>query len=231
MNRKAFRTISYGIYIVTSRKGDKINGQTADTVFQITPAPRTVAVSINRQNLTHEYISYSGVFGVSVLAKDAPLNLVGTFGFKSGRDTDKFSGVNYKLGETNVPIILDNTLAYLEAKVIDRVELSTHTLFIGEAVAAEIIKEGEPMTYTYYHQIKGGTTPKTAPTYIEDEKREEKKMEGLPKYRCEVCGYIYDPEKGDPDGDIPPGTPFEDLPDDWICPICGAGKGDFEKVD
>jgi rubredoxin len=87
------------------------------------------------------------------------------------------------------------------------------------------------MTYAYYHQIKGGTTPKTAPTYIEDEKKEEEKMEGLPKYKCEVCGYIYDPEKGDPDGDIPPGTPFEKLPDDWICPVCGAAKSDFKKVD
>lgn len=225
MDTKAFRTITYGLYIVTSRKGDKMNGQTADTVFQVTSSPRTIAISINRENLTHEYISDSGVFAVSILAKDAPLSLVGTFGFKSGRDTDKFSNVNFKLGETKAPIILDNTLAYLEAKVIDRVELSTHTLFIGEAVAAEVIKKGEPMTYAYYHQIKGGTTPKTAPTYIE----EEKKMESMPKYRCEVCGYVYDPEKGDPDGDIPPGTPFEDLPDDWICPICGAGKGDFVK--
>jgi flavin reductase (DIM6/NTAB) family NADH-FMN oxidoreductase RutF/rubredoxin len=231
MNRKAFRTITYGLYIVTSRKGDKINGQTADTVFQVTSSPRTIAISINRENLTHEYISDSGVFGVSILAKDAPLNLVGNFGFKSGRDIDKFSNVNYKLGETKAPIILDNTLAYLEVKVIDQVELSTHTLFVGEAVAAEIIKEGEPMTYAYYHQIKGGTTPKTAPTYIEDEKKEEEKMEGLPKYKCEVCGYIYDPEKGDPDGDIPPGTPFEKLPDDWICPVCGAAKSDFKKVD
>jgi len=228
MDSKALRKISYGLYIVTSRKGDKINGQTVDVVFQVTSPPSpTIAICINKQNLTHEYISDSGAFGVSILAQDAPLNLIGNFGFKSGRDIDKFGNINYKMGETNVPIILDHTLSYLEAKVIDRLELSTHTLFIGELVAAEVIKEGEPMTYAYYHQIKGGTSPKTAPTFI----KEEKKMESLPKYECTVCGYVYDPEKGDPDGGIAPGTPFEEIPDDWVCPICGVSKDDFERVD
>ena len=81
------------------------------------------------------------------------------------------------------------------------------------------------MTYAYYHQVKRGTTPKTAPSYIE----EEKAMEAA-KYECTVCGYIYDPELGDPDGSIAPGTPFEELPDGWVCPVCGAGKSEFERI-
>jgi len=227
MNTSVLHKISYGLYLVTSCKGDDINGQTANTVFQVTSDPPTIAIGINKQNLTHEFILSSNVFGVSILSLEAPLSLIGQFGFKTGRDIDKFANLNYKKGETGVPIILDNTLAYLEAKVINQLELKTHTLFIGEVVAAEVIREAEPMTYAYYHQIKRGTTPKTAPTFI----KEEKPKVSLPQYRCSVCGYIYDPEKGDPDSGIAPETSFVDLPDDWICPICGADKDMFEKVD
>ena len=91
---------------------------------------------------------------------------------------------------------------------------------------AEVLREGEPMTYAYYHQVKRGTTPKTAPSYIEEKKEAKPKMA---KYECTVCGYIYDPELGDPDGGVKPGTPFEEIPDDWVCPLCGAQKSDFTK--
>ena len=227
MDAKVFHKISYGLYLITSCKGGEINGQTANTVFQVTSDPPTIAIGINKQNLTHEFISASKIFGISILSQDAPLNLIGRFGFKSGRDMNKFADLNYQKGETDVPIISDNIIAYLEAKVVDQLELKTHTLFVGEVVAARIVKEGEPMTYAYYHQIKRGTTPKTAPTFI----KEEKKMKSLPKYKCSVCGYIYDPEKGDPDGGISPGTPFDDIPDDWICPVCGVSKDNFESLD
>ncbi|MDY6971198.1 MAG: flavin reductase [Thermodesulfobacteriota bacterium] len=225
MNPTVLHKISYGLYLVTSLKGDKLNGQTANAVFQVTSDPPSIAIGINKQNLTHEFISSSNVFGVSILGQDAPLNLIGRFGFKSGRDVDKFDGLNYRKGATGVPVVLDNTLAYLEAKVINQLELMTHTLFVGEMVAAEVVKDGEPMTYAYYHQIKRGTTPKTAPTFIP----EVKKAALLPKYHCNVCSYVYDPEKGEPDSGVEPGTAFEDLPDDWVCPICGADKEMFES--
>jgi len=112
--------------------------------------------------------------------------------------------------------------------VINQIEVGTHTIFIGEIVAADVVEEGEPMTYAYYHDVKRGTTPKTAPVYIEEKKEAAPKMA---KYKCTVCGYIYDPELGDPDGGIKPGTPFEKLPDDWVCPVCGASKDQFEKVE
>jgi len=227
VNLKALHKLSYGLYVVGSRKGDKLNGQVANTVFQVTSEPPTIAVIINKNNLTHQFITESKVFSASVLSRETPLSFIGHFGFKSGRDIDKLEGINYKIGETQAPVIIDNAIAYLEVKVIQEIDVGTHTIFIGELVEAEVIREGECMTYDYYHQVKRGTTPKTAPVYVD-----EKKVEAIkaPKYRCTVCGYIYDPELGDPDGKIKPGTPFEELPDDWVCPVCGASKDKFEKV-
>jgi flavin reductase (DIM6/NTAB) family NADH-FMN oxidoreductase RutF/rubredoxin len=228
MNLKALYKLGYGLYIVCSRKGDKLNGQIANTVFQITSEPPTIAVSINKSNLTHGFIRESKVFTASILAQDTPLAFIGHFGFKSGRDIDKLRGINYKLGETKAPVVTDHALAYLEAKVSKELDVGTHTIFIGELVGADVIKESEPMTYAYYHQVKRGTTPKTAPSYIEEKKEAVTKMA---KYECTVCGYIYDPALGDPDGGIAPGTPFEKIPDDWVCPVCGAAKSEFEKIE
>jgi len=228
MNPKALHKLGYGLYVVGSRKGDRLNGQIANTVFQITSEPPTIAVSINKNNLTYEFIRESKVFTASVLCQATPLSFIGHFGFKSGRDIDKFEGIGYKIGETQAPVVIENAVAYLEAKVIKEVDLGTHTLFIGELVGADVISEAECMTYDYYHQVKRGTTPKTAPSYIEKKKEAAPKMV---KYECTVCGYIYDPELGDPDGGIAPGTPFEDIPDDWVCPVCGASKSEFERIE
>ena len=168
MNLKALYKLGYGLYVVSSIKGSRLNGQIANTVFQITSEPPTIAVSINKNNLTHEFITESKVLAVSVLSQDTPLTLIGHFGFKSGRDIDKLDGINYKIGESQAPVVTEHTLAYLEVRVNKEVDVGTHTIFIGELVGAEVIKEGEPMTYAYYHQVKRGTTPKTAPSYIEE---------------------------------------------------------------
>jgi flavin reductase (DIM6/NTAB) family NADH-FMN oxidoreductase RutF/rubredoxin len=228
MNLKALHKLGYGLYIVCSRKGKRFNGQVANTVIQVAAEPPAIAVSVNKSNLTHEFIRESKVFTASVLSQDTPLAFIGHFGFKSGREIDKLKGINYKLGKTRAPVITDHTLAYLEARVNKEVDVGTHTIFIGELVGAEVINESEPITYAYYHQVKRGTTPKTAPIYTEEKKEAAAKMA---KYECTVCGYIYDPELGDPDGDIKPGTPFEEIPDDWVCPVCGATKSEFEKIE
>jgi flavin reductase (DIM6/NTAB) family NADH-FMN oxidoreductase RutF len=152
MNLKALYKLGYGLYVVSSRKGDKLNGQIANTVFQITSEPPTIAVSINKNNLTHEFIKESKVMAVSVISQDTPLSFIGHFGFKSGKNIDKLEGINYKIGETQVPVITDNTLAYVEARVIQEVDVGTHTIFIGELVGADILRDGEPMNYAYYHQ-------------------------------------------------------------------------------
>ncbi len=226
MNDKTMHKISYGLYVISSKRDNKYNGQIANTVFQVTSEPPTIAVSINKQNLTHQFIQESRRFAVSILSKETPMKFIGLFGFRSGREIDKFKDVNYKVGQTEVPVVLDNAVAYLEAEVIKETDLGTHTIFIGKVMEAEILNDEEPMTYAFYHQVKGGKAPKTAPTYIKEEpKKEARKMS---KYRCTVCGYIYDPEKGDPDGGIEAGTSFEEIPDDWVCPVCGVGKDQFE---
>jgi len=166
MNTKALYNLSYGLYVVASEKQGKLNAQIANTVVQVTSEPPTIAVCINKQNLTHEFITESKVFTASILSQDTPLSFIGHFGFKSGREVDKLKDVNYKLGEAKAPIVLDHSLAYLEAKVINQVDVGTHTIFVGELVGADVLREGEPMTYAYYHQVKRGTTPKTAPSYI-----------------------------------------------------------------
>jgi flavin reductase (DIM6/NTAB) family NADH-FMN oxidoreductase RutF/rubredoxin len=228
MDMKALYKIGYGMYIIGARKEDKINAQIANTVVQITSEPPTLAVSINKKNLTWEYINESKAFSASVLAQDTPLSFIGQFGFKSGRDQNKFEGVKYKAGLTGSPVVLDNAVSFLEAKVIQKIEVGTHTIFIGEVVEGEVLSDKTPLTYEFYRQVKQGTTPKTAPSYVEIKKEATPKMK---QYKCNVCGYIYDPALGDPDGGIKPGTAFEDIPEDWVCPICGADKSQFEKIE
>ena len=227
MDPKALFKISYGLYLITSKKGDKLNGQTANALIQVTAEPPALAIGINTQNLTNEFIKDSGVFGVSILSQNTPLDFIGNFGFKSGRDINKFENVNYKTGTTGVPLVTDNSLAVIEAKVTKQMDVGTHTIFVGEIVESEVFNEGEPMTYAYYHQVKRGTTPKTAPTYRGEK---DKEQASSPRYQCSICGYIYEQEKGDPDGEIAPGTPFEKIPDSWKCPVCGAAKDQFKKV-
>ncbi len=168
MDRRALEKISYGLYIVSSVKNGKLNGQIANTVFQITSEPPRVAISINKENLTHEFIEASGHFTVSVLKQETPFSFIGNFGFKSGRNVNKFEKCAYKIGKSGCPIVLDNSIAYMEFKVIEKIEVETHTIFVGEMLEGEIIEEGEPLTYAYYRTVKKGKSPKTAPTYLKE---------------------------------------------------------------
>jgi flavin reductase (DIM6/NTAB) family NADH-FMN oxidoreductase RutF/rubredoxin len=236
MNIRAIQQLCYGMYVISSRKGDRFNGQIANTVFQITSEPPTVAVSINKQNLTHGFIEESKVFAVSILSKETPLPFIGHFGFRSGRDVDKFKDVNTKVGATGAPVVLDNSVGYVECRVLSSTDVGTHTIFIGEVVDCEMLNSAEPMTYAYYREIKGGKSPKTAPTYVAPEKLTERanpteeRKEPAASYRCKICGYVYDPGAGDPDNGVKAGTRFDELPDGWVCPICGAPKSEFEEI-
>jgi rubredoxin len=159
------------------------------------------------------------------------MTLIGRFGFKCGRDINKFEGVTTRTGRTGVPIVTDHSVAFIEAEVVGEMDCGTHTIFLGQVVECDILSPAaEPMTYAYYHKIKGGKAPKTAPTY----QQEEVPKPAVPaaqasRYTCTICSYIYDPQKGDPEGKIKPGTRFEDLPADWACPVCGAKKDKFER--
>jgi len=161
--------LSYGMYIVSSCKGKALNGQIANTVFQITSEPVAIAVSLNKKNMTHEFVEASARFAVSVLDEKTPLPFIGKFGFRSGRKEDKFKDVKYKLLGSGCPVVLENTICYLEAKVTCKFDCGTHTLFLGEMTDSDFIAEGKPMTYEYYHLVKKGTTPPSAPTFVRSE--------------------------------------------------------------
>ena len=230
MDPNVLHNIGYGMYIVSSNKGDLLNGQIANTLFQITNEPITLAVSINKKNLTHEYIEASKRFGVSILEQETPLSVIGKFGFKSGRTENKFKDTKFLKLDSGCPVVIENTLCYIEAKVINQFDCGTHTLFLGQMTDSRILKTGKPMTYDYYHQVKRGTTPETAPTFVRAEVARQEEQRPAQKYVCTVCNYVYDPLIGDPDGGIQPGTAFEDIPDSWVCPVCGAKKIDFIKT-
>ena len=218
--------MGYGMYLITSVKEGKPNVQIANVVFQVTSQPIQLAICVNKHNLTHEYIESSGVFGVSILSEDTPMTFIGKFGFKSGRDTDKFSFVAYDWSSEQIPLVTEHSVGVIALKVVSRLELLTHTLIVGEVLQGRVLNEKVPMTYAHYHLVKKGISPEFAPTFVSIKERSQK----MEHYVCAVCGYEYDPSMGDPDGMVESGTPFEDIPDDWVCPVCGVGKDQFKPL-
>jgi len=224
INFEALFKISYGLYIVSSGNKDHGNGFISNTVFQVTAEPPRFAACCNKNNFTSGFITQTGAFSVSVLHKDASPDLFGRFGFRSGRDLNKLEGIALQYGETGVPIVLNDCVAFLECKVVQTVDVGTHLMFIGELLHADVTGEGrEPLTYLDYRQIRKGYSPKNAPTYIDKSKLASKPL-ALPakKYRCITCGYVYD--------EASEGKKFTELPDNWVCPICGSEKEDFIEI-
>jgi len=231
MNIETFFKLSYGLYIVSSQFEGKLNGHINNTVFQVTAEPPKLAVCSHKNNLTTDFILKSKKLSISVIQEQVDLEYIGHFGFKSGREFNKFQNIDYKLSESGCPFVLDRTIGAFDCEVENSLDLGTHILFIVNVKDAELFdKDKNPLTYSYYRNVIKGLSPKNAPTYIDKDKLTklaEKPKSKSPEYICNVCGYIYNPEEGDPTCGISPGTPFEDLPDDWECPICAAGKEVF----
>lgn len=216
MNSNIFRSMSYGVYIVSTMDGTRPTGCTANSIMQITSSPATVAISINHDNYTNSCIKKHGKFSFSILAEDSDSGLIGNFGFRSGKDVDKFQSVDYEVIE-DVPVV-KNTCGYVVCKVIDKMETATHTVFLGEVIAGEVYdSSAQAMTYAYYHKVIKGKSPKNAPTYIPEETDDVKEDNTKKvKYVCQVCGYVHE-------GDS--------LPADFKCPICGVGADKFKRVE
>lgn len=212
MNKQVFRNFSYGVYVVSTLDGVRPTGCVANSIMQITSSPATIAVSMNHDNYTNACIESSGKFAVSILSESSDPSIIGHFGFQSGKDVNKFDTIAYDTVD-DLPIVKD-ACAYLTCKVIDKMETSTHTVFLGEVVEGDVLSKEPAMTYAYYHNVVKGKSPKNAPTYIE----EEKKDEASATWVCGICGYVYDGE-----------TPFEELPDTYTCPICKQPKAVFKK--
>lgn len=164
MNKNAFRQLSYGVYVVSTWDKGRATGCTANSAMQITSEPATIAVSINHDNYTNRCIQDTGKFAISILGENSNPGIIGTFGFKSGRDNNKFDEVKQELREC-MPVVAD-ACAYIVCEVVDKMETSTHTVFLGKVLDADMLKADEPMTYAYYHNVIKGKSPKNAPTYI-----------------------------------------------------------------
>ena len=164
MNKNAFRQLSYGVYVVSTWDEGRATGCTANSAMQITSDPATIAISINHDNYTNQCIQNTGKFAISILGESSSPSVIGTFGFKSGRDNNKFDEVE-SVVKSFMPVVSD-ACAYIVCEVIDKLETSTHTVFLGKVLDADTLKQDTPMTYAYYHNVVKGRSPKNAPTYI-----------------------------------------------------------------
>ncbi|NVO19167.1 MAG: flavin reductase [Bacteroidetes bacterium] len=219
------------MYIISTSHNEQANGYVANSVFQVTSDPPQLAVSCHKDNLSTGLIAKSRKFSVSVLQQNADSALISLFGYRSGREEDKFARTKHIKGKTGIPIVTQDTIAWFDCDLVQQVDLGTHILFIGQVMDCELMDESnKPLTYAWYREVKKAFSPKNSPTYIDPAKRVKEKGNETPDqmYQCLACSYIYDPEVGDPEGGIPPGTAFEDIPDDWVCPVCGATKDMFE---
>ena len=205
MDPKAMMKLSYGLFVLTAKTGEKINGCITNTAIQVTTEPNQIAFAVNKANLTHDMVKESGRFVISIISEKAEFSLFKHFGFQSGRNVDKFADFNsYKLTESGIPYITAGINAYLEGEVVSASDLGTHTLFVCKVTDMEVLTEDASATYAYYH------------ANIKPKPQEVKKTEeGKVIWRCTICGYEYE---GDP------------IPDDFICPWCKHPASDFERV-
>lgn len=209
MDKNVLRNISYGVYVVSTLNNDKSTGCIVNSIMQITSD--TIAISVNHQNFTNECIKKSGKFAISILAQDVDDNIIPVFGFQCGREVDKFKDIE-KINVKGIDVI-KNSIGYIICEVDKILETETHSVILGRMTDGEILQNKTPMTYAYYHQVKKGTSPKTAPTYIEEKASDDGKI----RYRCSICNYIYE-------GDI------NLEPDSYVCPICKKPKSVFVKM-
>lgn len=209
MDLKAFYSLSCGLYLVGATHEGKDYGCVVNTVTQVTAEPAKLMMAINKQNATTSAVLASGRFEAAVLCETAPMELIGTFGFQTSRETDKFAPFQTARDAHGVPYVTQDTAAHFSCKVVDTLDAGTHMLIIGLVEDAETLSTGAPMTYAYYHKVKNGLTPPKAANY---QPPQQKKAGG---WRCKVCGYIHEGET---------------LPDGFRCPICGQPASVFEKL-
>ena len=205
MDRKAMYKLSYGLFVLTAKEGERLNGCITNTAIQVASEPNQIAVAVNKANFTHDMVMASKQCNISVISEDASFDLFKHFGFQSGRDVDKFAGfADYKLAENGIPYITKGTNAAFSIDIRQTVDLGSHTLFIGEPAAMAVLSDAAAATYAYYQD-----NIKPKPEAV------GKTPDGQTVWRCKICGYEY---------------VGEELPEDFICPIRKHPASDFEKV-
>ncbi|MCL2210485.1 MAG: flavin reductase [Treponema sp.] len=211
MDISALFKLSYGVYIIGVKDGERNAGCVVTTVSQSTSKPVTVTVCVNKENYTNACIKKTSMFSVSVLSESVKESIIGTFGFSCSKDKDKFSGISSGLTKSGVPYVKEGVTAVLQCKVIEFFENFTHTIFIGEVQEAQNLSGEKPMTYDYYHKVIKGKAPKTASTYVE-EIQQPQSSGGF--FKCSICGYEHKMTKEE----------FDSLPNDYKCPMCQVEK-------
>lgn len=201
MDNAALFKLSYGLFVLTAREGEKDNGCIINTVMQITDEPKQIMVGVNKNNYTHHMIKRTGIFNISILTQEASFDVFRDFGFQSGREADKFAGHPEFRTANGIRYVADCSNAVLCGKVVSEIDCGTHTVFVAQVLDAHMLSSAPSVTYQYYFDhIK----PKPA-------KPAEKKVGWV----CKICGYVYE---------------GEDLPADFICPLCKHGAADFEPI-
>lgn len=191
--------LSYGLFVLTARDGEKDNGCIVNTVFQVTDNPFKISVTVNKNNYTHDMIKKTGVFNASVLTESVPFSVFQHYGFKSGRDTEKINSSTMPRSENGVVYLSAFTNAFMSAKVVEETDCGTHTMFIAEVTEAQTLSDERSVTYQYYFD---NIKPKPQP----------QKKKG---FVCQICGYVYE-------GD--------ELPEDFVCPICKHSADAFKPL-
>ena len=202
MDMTAMFKLSYGLFVVTAREGEKDNGCITNTAGQVTTTPNRITLAVNKGNYTHDMILRTGVFNVSILSEKASLDSFKHFGFQSGRDTDKFAGWAFADRSENGTLHLTKfSNAVIAGKVVATQDWGTHTLFVADVTEARILSQVPSVTYAYYFaHIK----PKPQPQLTQKK-----------GWVCKICGYVYE---------------GEELPPDFVCPLCKHGPEDFERI-
>lgn len=233
IDKKAFRTLSYGLFVIASKTEDGRKAACiANTFQQVGSDPVRVSVSLHKDNATTTAVQQTGRFTASVLTEEATMELIGTFGFRSSLDTDKFAEVDYELDSANIPCLQQACVARFSVVVEQTVDVGSHLLFIGSVDEAQVLGQQRPITYAYYHEVLRGKTPPKAASYQTDSAQAKEvpakepasdiaaapETDKKPTYawRCTLCGYI---------------EYVDELPDDFVCPICGVGKEMFERIE
>ena len=201
-DKKVTRSFSYGLFVLTARDGNKDNGCIINTAIQAASEPLRVSIAVNKANYTHDMICKTGTFNLSFLTEDSKFATYQNFGFQSGRDADKFESIRFRRSANGIAYLTEETNAYLSGKVVQSIDLGSHTMFIAEVTGGEVLSRAPSVTYSYYF---ANIKPKPV---VEQEK--EKKG-----WICTICGYIYD---------------GEELPEDYICPICKHPASDFQRL-
>ena len=222
MDFKVLNNISYGMYVIATKYNGKNVGCFVNTVTQLTSEKPLLSVCINKNNYTNEALKNVKKFSISILSEESEPQIIGTFGFHSSKEINKFEGVSYEEID-GLPILNDKVCGNIICEVENIIDAETHEIFIARVIDTKSYDEKlTPMTYKFYHEVIKGKAPKTAPTYQEDNVATVESSSENKKYRCKICGHIYDEGKEN--------VKFKDLPETWVCPLCGVGKALFEEV-